>query len=122
MARHWFQKPKAILLTSFLLLLLLAVACGTAEEASTPEAGQTPGPVATIQPGTTPVAPPEATSAPTPAAPNVNPGKVTLLVGDFGTERFDTNYGTTGKDIRKTFHGHPAILIMAAYPCYRHIE
>jgi ABC-type transport system substrate-binding protein len=88
-------------------ILLLAVACGAAAPA--PAAQEAPKPPAE-KPAAPAAAAPKATTAPTPApvasAPKVHPGKVTLLVGDFGTERFDTTYGTTGKDIRKTFHGH----------------
>ena len=36
----------------------------------------------------------------------VNPGKVVLMVATFGTERFDNTYGSTGKEIRKNFHGN----------------
>jgi len=102
-----------------LLILLLAVACGAAatptpapaaKPTPAPAAKPTPAPAAKPTAPAAPVAAPQATAAPTPvaptAAPAVNPGKVKLLVGDFGSERFDTNYGSTGKEIRKNFHGH----------------
>jgi len=103
MARHWLRKPKAILLTSFLLLLLLALACGPAEEASTPGAGQTPGPAATTQPGTTPVATAAITSPP--GTVSINPGKLTWMMTGFGTERFDPAFASgSGHDYGRIVH------------------
>jgi peptide/nickel transport system substrate-binding protein len=99
-------KPWGIRASTLGLVLLLGVACGSA---AAPESDTTPSAPAP----TAAAAPAQATAIPQPievaevmAKVEVNPGKVTLLVGDFGTERFDTNYGTTGKEIRKNFHGH----------------
>ncbi|MBM3943476.1 MAG: hypothetical protein FJ316_11265 [SAR202 cluster bacterium] len=66
------------------MLSLAAVACGTAATA-------TPAPTAAPGPSTgtsaAPTAMPQATA--TPAAPAVNPGKLTLMVGNWGAGRFD---------------------------------
>jgi peptide/nickel transport system substrate-binding protein len=43
--------------------------------------------------------------APSPAEVEVNPGKVTLLTEQFGTERFDPVFGTIGVDYARQFHG-----------------
>jgi ABC-type transport system substrate-binding protein len=94
------------------LLLVLAVACGSAaqpapaveEGAADKEVEVTQETGANQEVGKAVVATP--TPAPASAEVEVHPGKVTLLVGDFGTERFDTIYGSTGKEIRKNFHGH----------------
>jgi peptide/nickel transport system substrate-binding protein len=85
---------------ALVLLLPVAVGCGAAATA-TPAAKPTNAPA--------PVAAPKATAVPAPAvvpqAPVVNPGKVTLMVGGFGTERFDGVYGSPGKEYHKAFHG-----------------
>lgn len=94
------------------LILVLAVACGGAAPA-------TPEPIVAPAADTGPAAEPTAASVesaasqPTPdpqiTAPppqvEVNPGRVTLLTEDFGTERFDPVYGTIGVDYNRLFHG-----------------
>jgi peptide/nickel transport system substrate-binding protein len=90
------------------LVLLLGVACGSAAppaaEPADTSADQQP---VAVDATAVPQAEVQPTEAPAVMAEvEVNPGKVTLLVGDFGTEHFDTNYGSTGKEIRKNFHGH----------------
>jgi peptide/nickel transport system substrate-binding protein len=91
------------------LLLVLGVACGSAAQPA-PADVQPADPSGNQQPPLAPVAVDTPTPVPQtiaePAEVEVHPGKVTLLVGDFGTERFDTIYGSTGKEIRKNFHGH----------------
>ncbi|MSQ16564.1 MAG: ABC transporter substrate-binding protein [Dehalococcoidia bacterium] len=103
MASDRLRTPRAIILTPLILLLVFAVACGAAATAI-------PAPTAKPTGAPAPVTAPQATAAPTPvappAAPTVNPGKVTILVAGFGAERFDTNYASTNKEIRKNFHGH----------------
>ena len=52
----------------------------------------------------------QATSVPAATAPpgmvdGVHPGKVTLMTGGFGTERFDSTYGSTGPDTARQLHG-----------------
>ena len=78
------------------LTLILAVACGSspaAPEATTPPAVEpTAAPIEgdTSQPTATPqvVAPP--------AEVEVHPGKVTIMMGDFGNERFDNTFAVGG--------------------------
>ncbi len=80
-------------------VLVLAVACGAAATA-TPRPADTAQPVG-AQVGTpTPAArlatTPTATPTPTPipvSAPAVNPGKLTIMVGDWAGERFDPVFG-----------------------------
>ncbi|MBM3943685.1 MAG: ABC transporter substrate-binding protein [SAR202 cluster bacterium] len=102
-----------------LLLSLLAVACGTAatatpspkptaaaptSSATAPTALPVPTPtVAAPAAGVAPTAVP-ATAAP-PAAPVVNPGKVTWMMTGFGTERFDPAYASSsGHDYGRIVH------------------
>jgi ABC-type transport system substrate-binding protein len=101
------SRPWRIISPVLALLLVLAVACGSAaqpapavEERASDKAVEVTQEAGANQEVAVP------TAAPSPAEVQVHPGKVTLLVGDFGTEHFDTNYGTTGKEIRKNFHGH----------------
>jgi peptide/nickel transport system substrate-binding protein len=99
-------KPKSLQLSGLgaVLALLLAVACGTAaEETPTPGAGQTPGPVATTQPGTTPVATAAITALP--GTVSINPGKLTWMMTGFGTERFDPAFAaSSGHDYGRIVH------------------
>jgi peptide/nickel transport system substrate-binding protein len=101
------SRPWRIISPVLALLLVLAVACGSAaqpapavEERASDKAVEVTQEAGANQEVAVP------TAAPSPAEVQVHPGKVTLLVGEFGTEHFDTNYGTTGKEIRKNFHGH----------------
>ena len=68
-------------------LLLVGVACGAAATAKpSPTSAPTPGaPVVVARPTLTATP----TSTPAPAKPVVNPGKVTIMVGDLGDKRFD---------------------------------
>ena len=93
-------------------LLLLAVSCGAAATA-TPRPADTPGrPVAQVA-TPTPAARPAATLAPI-AAPvstpiptsAVSPGKVTWMIGSFGSERFDYTFNPGGgHDYARQIHG-----------------
>ena len=85
-------------------LLLVGVACGAAATA-TPRPTDTPGPpvaqgatptlAATPTPTRVATATPVPTSAPV-AAPAVSPGKLTIMVGGMGNERFDPAFGGGG--------------------------
>jgi ABC-type transport system substrate-binding protein len=98
------------------LTLALAVACGSAPAAPDPTATSPAAPASDAAPTTAPTAPvasdtaqPTSTPqmAPSPAEVEVNPGKVTLLTEQFGTERFDPVFGTIGVDYARQFHGNP---------------
>jgi hypothetical protein len=98
------------------LTLVLVVACGTAEA---PEPTAAPDPTAAdAAPAAEPTAAPAEsdTSQPTavpqvadpPADVEVNPGKLTIMVGDFGTERFDnafTGGGPGALNHARVLHG-----------------
>ncbi|HZA24392.1 MAG TPA: ABC transporter substrate-binding protein, partial [Dehalococcoidia bacterium] len=86
------------------IILILTVACGTAEAPDptvAPAVEPTAAPVAgeTSQPTSTPQA-----VAPT-AEVEVNPGKVTWMIGSFGNERFDYTFNTAGHDYARQIHG-----------------
>ena len=67
------------------LILGLALACGAAEKpAPTTAAAATPGPTLAA----VPTAAPTPTPVPSPAG-KVNPGKLTIMIGDLANERFD---------------------------------
>ena len=79
------------------LLLVLAVACGEAAAPTSPppaaQATEAPQAAAqateALQAATQPTAVPEAMAEPEEAMVEVNPGKLTIMVGDLGNERFD---------------------------------
>jgi hypothetical protein len=77
--------PKVGLVIPLLLLLIVAAACGTAAPAE-------PEPVG--EPEAAPVV--EATAVPEAVAPpaeiEVHPGKLTIMVGDFGNERWHQGF------------------------------
>jgi ABC-type transport system substrate-binding protein len=109
MADIWFKPTRLFLSGVLSLVLLVALACGSAAapESADPgsSASDTPAPDTSGAVPTTVVqlaAPPESM-----VEPVVNPGRLTIMVGEFQSGRFDTNYNPSGKDIRKNFHGHP---------------
>src|SRR5918999_2877430 len=104
------SRPWRITLPVFLLLLVLAVACGTAAPAE-PQTAADPAPQEPAATGSTGAAP---TAAPTPASPlavastEVHPGKLTIMVGDLSNERFDPLFavgGHGGQTYGKIVHG-----------------
>jgi peptide/nickel transport system substrate-binding protein len=88
---NWKGKPFQLWLVNPLLAiaLLAAIACGTAAPPE-PEAVGDPevAPVVEATPMATAV--PEAVTAPSEV--EVHPGKLTIMVGDFGSERFDSTF------------------------------
>ena len=97
-------KPWQVLMPFLVLLLVLAVACGSA---AAPEENA-PAPVAAeVADVPTPMAQAAADPAEQPEVMSETPqGSVILMVSDFGTERFDTIYGSTFKELRKHFHSN----------------
>jgi peptide/nickel transport system substrate-binding protein len=86
------------------IILIFTVACGAAEAPDptvAPAVEPTAAPVAgeTSQPTATPQA-----VAPT-VEVEVNPGKVTWMIGSFGNERFDYAFNTAGHDYARQIHG-----------------
>ncbi len=94
----------AKLVTLLGIIMVLVVACGTAAPAA-PDSTAAPA----VEPTTAAGETSQPTSTPQVAAPpsevKVNPGKVTLMANDLGTERFDGTYGSMGQDYARTFHG-----------------
>jgi peptide/nickel transport system substrate-binding protein len=87
-----------------MLITVLIVACGTADPAAPdPAAEPTAAPIVseTAQPTPTPQ------MAALPAEVEVNPGKLTIMVGSFGTERFESAFtsGTGGNSYLRILHG-----------------
>ena len=103
MVNRLFKTSRVVSFTALMLLLVVAVACGSAAAPATsaPEASAPNNsggvPTSVAQPSDSSGSMGEVT---------INPGRVTLMVGEFQSEHFDTNYGPTGKEIRKNFHGH----------------
>ena len=110
---HWKRcRSKVWLVIPLMCLLLPAMACGTAATPTsipTPAAVAAPTPISTVAAASTPV--PKAAPTPTPIsgpAVKVNPGKLTIMVGDLANERFDTIFvgGTPGwQNYSQLVHG-----------------
>ena len=98
MMNQWFKKSWAFSFTALILASLLAVACGSA---AAPEIAKD-----------TSASSGAASSAPKavsePAETEVNPGKLTIMVGDLATERFDIGYvggSPGGANYGRVVHG-----------------
>ena len=98
MMNQWFKKSWAFSFTALILASLLAVACGSA---AAPEKDKD-----------TSASSGAASSAPKavsePAETEVNPGKLTIMVGDLATERFDIGYvggSPGGANYGRVVHG-----------------
>ncbi|MSQ06465.1 MAG: ABC transporter substrate-binding protein [Dehalococcoidia bacterium] len=87
-------KYSSLLGLALLLPLALAVACGAAATATPAKPGATLAPVAV----------PATVAAP--QAPVINPGKLTVLAGGFGNERFNFSIGSgAGNSYARFVHG-----------------
>ena len=98
MMNQWFKKSWVFSFTALILVSLLAVACGSA---AAPEKDKD-----------TSASSGAASSAPKavsePAETEVNPGKLTIMVGDLATERFDIGYvggSPGGANYGRVVHG-----------------
>src|SRR5919106_5098484 len=94
------------------LPLVLAVACGGAPAAPEPTATQVADTAQAAEPTAAPVvgetAQPTATpqAVAPPAEVEVNPGKLTIMIGDLGNERFDRALGSgVGNNFGRIVHG-----------------
>ena len=90
---------------ALVLVVLGAVACGSAAAPETDTDTAAPAPVATAAPSA-PTAVPEAMAEP--AEATVNPGKLTIMIGEFANERFDYLYsegGHGGRTYAGMLHG-----------------
>ena len=90
MANKWFKNFWAASITSLMLVLLFVVACGTAAPEVDTSAPDTTAPDTTApEVAAAPTAVPEAKAEPiTQTEVKVNPGKMTIMVGTLGNERF----------------------------------
>ena len=96
MRAYRFSNPRTLIISALILTLILAVACGgTAVQEQPPAATEPAAPTAAAEPTSAVIV---ATPAPVeePAAPAVHPGKLTLLTGTFGNERFVRAIGSGG--------------------------
>ena len=99
------KKSWAFSFTALLLILLFAMACGSAAapEATAPD---TSAPVPTAS-GSAPTAVPEVMSEPAEAMMEVHPGKLTWLMTGFGNERFDPAFSSSSShDYGRLIHAH----------------
>jgi peptide/nickel transport system substrate-binding protein len=92
------------------LILLFSVACGAAapDAPSAEEPAPATDTTATTTDSAAPTAAPEAASD-APGEPVVNPGKLTWMIGGWGTERFDSTLAGTGggNNYARILHGFP---------------
>jgi peptide/nickel transport system substrate-binding protein len=92
------------------LTVTLVIACGGAPAAPDPmatspaEAASDAAPTATVASDTAQPTPTPQVAVP-PAEVEVNPGKVTWMIGSFGNERFDYTFNTAGHDYARQIHG-----------------
>lgn len=95
MRTYRLRDPKIWILPALLLALVVAVACGgsTAQEPA-PAASESMS--AAPEPTAAPVATAEPAESMEATTPDVNPGKLTLLTGNFGNERFERAVGSGG--------------------------
>ena len=110
MVNKWFKRSRAISLSALTLVLLLAVACGSAAAPAT-TAPDTAAPAAATTAQDTaaaaPTAVPEPIAAPAAAEVEVHPGKVTWMTANFGSERFDIIFDSAGagRQYAELIHG-----------------
>ena len=95
MVSQWFKKSNVIPFTALILALLFALACGTSSPAE-PQVVEKEGIVEKEVVVVEKVVVATPTPAPAPAVTTVNPGKLTIMTGEFGNERFDRTLGLGG--------------------------
>ena len=106
-----------IVMVLLALALALVIACGGAPAAPDPTATSPAALASDAAPTTAPTAPvasdtAQPTSTPQMAAPpaevEVNPGTLTIMMGDFDNERFDVAFtgGSTGSSYGRLLHGY----------------
>ena len=114
MRDHCSRNPKVILLTPLLIVLVFIISCGGSAAPAAPAAAAPAAPAAAA-PAAPAAAAPAAPAAAAPAvksaavettSPKVNPGKVILMAGSFGAERFDYTWGSTPADPGRSRHAY----------------
>ena len=114
MAGNWSRNSKAITYIGLTLIIFAAVACGSAsapadtapapavpaaaEQAAVPAPDKAAASAPAASASVAPTAIPKTMTEPAEAPAEVNPGKLTVMVGDLGNERFDQTFvgGTPG--------------------------
>ena len=111
MAGNWSRNSMAVAYTALTLIILAAVACGSAsapadtapavpaaEQAAVPAPDKAAASAPAASASVAPTAIPKTMTEPAEAPAEVNPGKLTVMVGDLGNERFDQTFvgGTPG--------------------------
>ena len=107
MTGSWFKDSRLVSLAFLVLILLVAVACGSAAqpEATTPEAA---APASEVTAGSAPTAVPQVQAEPAAATGAVNEGTLNVMVGDLASERFDIAYvggSPGGANYGRILHG-----------------
>jgi peptide/nickel transport system substrate-binding protein len=93
---YFKSKPWGLLASTLAMVLLLAVACGSAAQPDAQPADTSTDQQPIAQPTTAPVSDAQPTSAPAPADVAVHPGKLTWMVGGWGSANFDYTYDVGG--------------------------
>ncbi len=89
--------PRLVFIPPLALTLLLFVACGSAAAPETADPATVAPAIIAAEPAV-PTAVPQVVSEPAGTMAEINPGKLTIMVGDLGNERFDQTFvgGTPG--------------------------
>ena len=101
-------RPVSWLIPALVLVLVLAVSCGSAAEPETQVAAPTAPAAAAAVPAApvVPTAIPQVASEPSQSMAEVHPGKVTWMIASFGNERFEYLVSRgTGHDMARILHG-----------------
>ena len=91
MIYHWYRKPQAILFTPLLLVLLFAVACGSAAAPEADTATSAPAPTSAAA-AAQPTAVPQSTEAPEVMAEVEPTSTATVMISEFRAEQFYPRY------------------------------
>ena len=116
MAGNWFRNSRAVAYTALTLIILAAVACGSAsapadtapatEQAAVPAPDKAAAPAPAAAAPVAPTAVPKAVLEPAEAMVEVHPGKLTWMIASFGNERFEYLVSRgTGHDMARILHG-----------------
>ena len=116
MAGNWFRNSRAVAYTALTLIILAAVACGSAsapadtapatEQAAVPAPDKAAAPAPAAAAPVAPTAVPKAVLEPAVAMAEVHPGKLTWMIASFGNERFEYLVSRgTGHDMARILHG-----------------
>jgi peptide/nickel transport system substrate-binding protein len=122
MVGNWFRNSRAVAYTALTLIILAAVACGSAsapadtapapavpaaaEQAAVPAPDKAAAPAPAAAAPVAPTAVPKTMAEPAEAMAEVHPGKLTWMIASFGNERFEYLVSRgTGHDMARILHG-----------------